>query len=214
MSYYEYNGLKVTKGNLKIGNDTLIFNMGSATDCPSLKLGYCKLGKKCYAYKAERLYPNVKPYRDKQASYWKFVTSRSFIADFTEIMRKHKRALKDIKYLRLNEAGDFYSQHCVAKLSAISLWLKRLFNITVYTYTARKDLDFSTAHFLVKGSSNDVGNNGKSIARPKLELEKQGTFEHGMYYENEQHFALCEGNCRTCSLCKKKNNTNIVFPIH
>ena len=46
-----------SEGNLKIPSSTAIFNMGSATDCPSLKLGLCKAyfnGKHiCYAKKAE-----------------------------------------------------------------------------------------------------------------------------------------------------------------
>ena len=209
MSYYEHNGLKVSKGNLKIGKDTLIFNMGSATDCPSLKLGYCKLGKKCYAYKAENMYPQVKPYRDKQARYWKACFSNDFIVDFGNILKKYPKALKDIKYLRLNESGDFYSQACIDKLSTISSYLKVLFNITTYTYTARKDLDFSKAHFLVKGSSNNAGNNGKCIARPAAKLISGSN----IYYERGKQYELCVGDCRECYLCKRKNNVDIVFKI-
>ena len=64
------NGFYYTIGNKKIGNDTLIFNMGSATDCPSKKLGLCRHCDKCYALKAERQYPQVRPFRDRQADYW------------------------------------------------------------------------------------------------------------------------------------------------
>ena len=216
MSYLKYNDLEVSIGNRKIGNDTLIFNMGSATDCPSLKLGYCKLGKKCYAFKAERLYPNAKPYRDRQAKYWLNTSAHDIALDIFGLLQKYKMAASRIKYIRLNESGDFYSQECIEKLSKVVNILSgsKFKHITFYTYTARKDLDFKDAEFLVKGSSNDAGNNGKCIARPKPELDKQGTFTHGMFYYKEEHFALCEGDCRTCMTCKRKNDINIVFAIH
>jgi len=216
MSYLKYNKLEVSIGNLKIGNDTLIFNMGSATDCPALKLGFCKLGKKCYAYKAERLYPEAKPYRDRQAKYWLNTGAHDIALDIFGLLNKYKKAASRIKYIRLNESGDFYSQECIEKLDTIVDILSgsKFKHITFYTYTARKDLNFKKAKFLVKGSSNNVGNNGKSIARPKSELDEQGTFEHGMFYYKEEHFALCAGDCRECSLCKCKNGANIVFAIH
>lgn len=44
---YKQGQLEVKLGNKKIGNDTLIFNMGSAAECPSKSRGFCKLGKKC-----------------------------------------------------------------------------------------------------------------------------------------------------------------------
>ena len=59
MSNYRYNDLLLSNGNSKIGNDTMILNMGSAMNCPSKKLGLCKLGSKCYALKAEKLYKPV-----------------------------------------------------------------------------------------------------------------------------------------------------------
>lgn len=208
--YFKHNGLSLALGNLKIGNDTLIFNMGSATDCPSLKRGYCKLGKKCYAYKAEHRYKGCKPYRDRQAKYWQECFASDFIVDFANILEKHPRALKDIKYLRLNESGDFYSQACIKKLSTISVWLLINHGIITYTYTAREDLNFKKAHFLVKGSSNNAGNNGECIAVPGSKLVAGSD----IYYENGKQYELCKGDCRVCYLCKNKNGINIVFELH
>jgi hypothetical protein len=56
------------EGNRKIPKSTAIFNMSSALNCPSKKLGLCKAasqGAKCYARKAEILYPQVLPYRER-----------------------------------------------------------------------------------------------------------------------------------------------------
>ena len=41
--------IKVRNGNSKIGKDTFILNITSATDCPTKKLGLCKIPKLCYA---------------------------------------------------------------------------------------------------------------------------------------------------------------------
>ena len=50
-------GSLLSEGNIKIPSTTAIFNMTSAKDCPSLKLGLCKAfhnGKNiCYAKKSE-----------------------------------------------------------------------------------------------------------------------------------------------------------------
>ena len=208
-TYLKHNGLNLAVGNLKIGNDTVILNMGSAMDCPSLKLGFCKLGKKCYAYKAEHMYPGVKPYRDKQADYWLTNTANHIICNLYTIAGKHEKVWSRIKYLRLNEAGDFYSQACVTKLNQIAKWLHDNYGITTYTYTAREDLDFKDAYFLVKGSSNDVGNNGKSIARLKPEFD-----ENGIYHEKGKLYQECLGDCSKCTLCKEKNDIDICFAIH
>ena len=209
MSYLKHNGLLLANGNLKIGNDTLILNMGSATECPALKLGYCKLGKSCYAYKAERMYKNVKPYRDRQAHYWLNHSAFEIITDFDVVASKHKKIWARTKYLRLNESGDFYSRACIAKLNVIASYLKDHYNITTYTYTARKDLYFKDAYFLVKGSSNEVGNNGKSIARNKPNFD-----ENGLYHEAGKAYHECKGDCSICTYCKEKNDIDICFAIH
>lgn len=71
--YYTANGLTLSNGNTKIGPDTMVLNLTSATDCPSRRLGLCQLDNPadCYALKAERhYYTTVLPYRRRQAAYW------------------------------------------------------------------------------------------------------------------------------------------------
>ena len=84
----KFNKLEVSMGNLKIGKDTIIFNMGSATECPSRKNGMCKLGNKCYAIKAEISYPDCKPYRDRQKSYWLNSDIGQIISDFQYMINR------------------------------------------------------------------------------------------------------------------------------
>lgn len=93
-------------GNAKIGNDTIIINMSSAKGCMSLSLGLCTLGARgqCYALNPEQRYPEkVGAYRERQAEQWHCMTPLA-IAD---VLKKIKKALPSIKYVRMNEAGEF-----------------------------------------------------------------------------------------------------------
>lgn len=198
-------------GNTKLGMDTLIFNMGSATDCPSKALGLCKLCRVCYALKAERLYPGCLPYRTRQQGYWLKSDLTRVLHDFVILLSKGKRA-QNIKYLRLNESGDFHTQACVEKAELLARHLKALFGIKTYTYSARSDLDFSNCRALmVKGSGHDKGNNGRTIARPKAMLAAPN---HVTTTIDGHKYFVCPADCRKCTMCKEHNNLNIVFAIH
>jgi hypothetical protein len=200
----------LSNGNRKIGNDTIIFNMTSAHDCPSRKLGLCKLGKKCYADKAERLYPAVLPYRNRQACYWE---ANDAITIANDILKLANSKRKPVKYFRLSEAGDFKNQEDVDKAELIAMHLEK-HGITSYTYTARSDLDFSgCVSLLVKGSSHTAGNNGMTIARPKETLKTAQAFGE-LYRENGRTFFVCPGDCKICTACKVNNKLNVVFAIH
>ena len=207
MPYFKKEGCEVSQGNLKLGKDTLIFNMGSAAECPSKKLGLCKLGLKCYAHKAEVVYPGCLPYRVRQAEYWKVTPAKRIASALISIIKGRKAG---IKFIRFNEAGDFYKQADITKLARVAEMVKAETGVVTYGYTARKDLNFGkVTSFLVKGSSNNSGNNGRTIARHADKLNGQKDYtEDGVYY------VRCPGDCRTCSLCKVKNNVNIVFPLH
>jgi len=180
-------------GNLKLGNDTLTFNMTPATDCPSRNLGLCKVGKKCYALKAEKTWKNVLPYRVKQSILWDVITAKEFV----EMVLATRR--KNIKYLRINEAGDFRCQADVEKLNVIAKELK-LIGITTYLYTARTDLVFKDCEFVLNGSSWMADNEFRYIpkgTKPGLDVN-----------------FICPGDCRTCNLCKSKSGLIIGVEAH
>ena len=209
MPYFKLRGCQVSQGNLKLGRDTLIINMGSAKDCPSKRLGFCKLGLQCYAHKAEVLYKNVEPYRNRQAAYWVTRNAGAIASDLIDIINKLNKKSRVIKYIRFNESGDFYHQKDVQKLDKLASYVFAATGVIFYGYTARKDLDFTGLCFHVKGSSNDAGNNGRTIARHPDKLDGQSA-----YIEAGTQFARCPGDCRTCNLCKVRNGINIVFPLH
>lgn len=191
----------ITFGNHKLGDDTAIFNMSTAIDCPSRKLGMCEVinkGIKCYAEKPERQYHHCVPAaRARQQDVWRSTSAHELL---TKWSAKINRRRKETHYLRFNEAGDFHDQQDVEKLSYIASGLKPL-GITTYGYTARKDLDFRNAKFLVKGSGHDRGNNGRTIVLRKGEPVPDG-------------YLVCPGNCRRCDLCRKDYPWNIAFRKH
>jgi len=202
---YKLNsGLAMALGNRKL--DDLIFNMGSATQCPSMIKGFCKLGLNCYALKAEKMYPACLPSRVRQESYWLNNSAKKIADDILTLAAKHKRAFRNVTAIRFNEAGDFHSQACVDKLDKVAGYVRAVTGWMVYGFTARKDLDFSkVVSFLVKGSSHDAGNNGTAIARHPKYIEA---------YEQSSEYYVCPGSCRKCSVCKQANGANVVFPLH
>jgi len=214
---WRQGGLEVKQGNFKIGRDTLILNMGSAVRCPSRKRGFCKLGNKCYALKAEKLHTNHVPaYRNRQEKYWRGHGAVDIECDFMKLLetRKHKKKPlhRSIKYLRVNESGDFWSQACVQKLNHLAHYLWEQYGIKTYTYTARKDLDFNGVHFNIKGSSF-MAPHGMTITRPKAWLEAQGDLKTGFYLEAMTLYKVCPMDCRKCKVCLDQTS-NVVFPLH
>ena len=203
--------IRLKFGNHKLGDDTAVFNMSTAKECPSKKLGLCPLyngttkikykngnGLMCYAEKAEQLYPtHVPAYRRAQQAYWQDTPAERILQD---IAKRVESRWKPTRYFRYNESGDFHDQSDIGKLSYIAEGLGTL-NITTYGYSARSDLDFSNAKFLVKGSGNTKGNNGACTVVETNERPPEG-------------YLVCPGDCRKCNLCKIDRGHNIAFKKH
>jgi len=185
-----------TNGNRKIGKDTLIFNMNSASDCPSEKLGLCALADKCYAKKAEKQYPAVLPFRRRQEKAWESTTTVEFVETFMAVVKSKKK--NPIKYFRFSESGDFKSQGDVTKMSIIARLLNEQ-GITTYGYTARNDLVLTELqkYATVQGS----GFMGSNEFRPVMEFTGK----------NPQ----CNGSdCSKCTLCKVGRRSTIEVLVH
>lgn len=192
--------IKIKYGNHKLGDDTAIFNMCAAEDCPSKKLGLCKVVEKgitCYADKAERIYKHVKPYRRCQQAYWQTESATSITRD---IIHKIQNRRKETRYFRFNESGDFNDQSDVTKLSEVAARLKTI-GITTYGYSARSDLCYVGVEFLIKGSGFNGCPNGSTTV-----IEKDDAIPEG-YLE-------CPGSCKKCNLCKIDVPHNIAFRKH
>ena len=174
--------------------------MGPAKTCPSRINGTCKViekGFKCYAEKAEDQYPSTVPaYRQAQEDYWRSTPSPRI---FGEIVKKIKGRRKVTKYLRFNESGDFHNQRDIKKLSEIARGLKSI-GVTTYGNTARSDLDFSRAEFLVKGSGFNSKNGQTTV------IERNEKLPEG--------YIICPGSCKSCDICKKSTKTNVAYIKH
>jgi hypothetical protein len=198
-SFCKLNGL-LAEGNIKIPTTTAIFNMSSARECPSLKLGLCKAyvdGKHvCYAKKSEvASRPTVLPYRRRQEKYWLSVTADEFIAEFLLI---NALKVQPFTALRFNEAGDFHSQACVDKAERIATVLKR-YGIVCYGYTSRSDLDYSKVKNMVISGSGFM----KEGITNEFRIIKSKD-------EKPKGYGVCPMSCKKCKKCQKRGSKTVV----
>jgi hypothetical protein len=195
----------IQAGNIKIPKETAIFNMSSATDCASLRLGKCKAmvekdGKMvtiCYALKSEKSYrPNVLPYRRRQEKFWRNTSAELFVIQFLII-----NARKKVKFdkIRLNEAGDFHEQSCVDKAEKIARILSK-FGIKVYCYTSRDDLDYTKVKSLVINAS---GFQAPGLVNEFMMIEKNKPWPKG--------YAKCPADCTICDRCSIRGKKTFVI---
>ncbi len=189
----------IAAGNHKLPNTTAIFNLSSATDCPSRKLNLCKAiinGKTiCYALKAEKRFPYALPYRKRQAMFWKRTVAKKFSEQFLALNDRKKNKFTA---LRFNESGDFYSQSSLDKAENIATELKK-YNIKCYCYTSRSDLNFSKVRNLI------VSGSGFRKDGVKNEFRIIGKHE-----EIPPGYALCPMSCKKCNRCQKVGMKTVV----
>lgn len=79
-------------GNAKVGDSTLIINMGPALECPSAERNLCPIAGKCYAARDEILYKQTGPYRVRQKGYWLSTAAEQIAFDIQEIFEGYERA--------------------------------------------------------------------------------------------------------------------------
>lgn len=189
----------VSFGNHKLPNTTMIFNMSSASGCPSRKRKLCKVPGICYGVKIEKYAPRYREYTERQGVYWKSHSAKQICVDFYDLINRHQ---DPIRHFRFNESGDFHNQDCIDKLSEIATFLLLNKRIITYGYSARGDLDFSNATFFCKSSGHCNGNHGQTVVfDPAVEQPPDGFF-------------VCPGDCRSCTACKISTKLNIAFKKH
>ena len=190
----------ISRGNTKVPYP--IFNLCAARECPSRAAGLCLVADRCYADKAERIYPQVLPYRRRQAELWSLVTPAQFAA-VVQIL--HDRARSPFPAFRFNEAGDVATQGDVDKLGDIAERLAS-FGVQAYTYTANDRLDWSGAarYLTVNGSgphfAGVAGIGNRFVAAPRGAIPADAT--------------VCAGDCRRCRLCLTARGRTIWVALH
>lgn len=113
--------ITLSTGNRKLKKtekiDFLIWNLPAEKTCP-FSTAECR--KKCYAKKAEKLYPQVLPCRENNLAESK---KEGFIQSMIEAIEPHLlKAEKKGKaiFFRIHESGDFYSREYFAKWITIA----------------------------------------------------------------------------------------------
>lgn len=184
-------------GNRKLPTETLIVNITSAKNCPSEKLGLCKCSDVCYAKKCERIYKN---YLNKN----EIVESYMYLWDNEDIINMLIHYIIyspiKIKYVRLNEAGDFPDQQSIERWSKIGNWLYKVFGIKTYCYTCREDLNFKGVKFIVNASSLNM-----TAHRWFLCVNKKS------FDQLPKDAIKCKGDCRKCKLCFDSKYQGIIY---
>src|SRR5574343_650785 len=97
--------MKLSRGNRKLKQGYLIWNLPAVKTCPG-STAICR--KLCYARKAERVYPDVLPCR---MSNYHDSKKESFTDDMIMLIEKTLKTYKKFNgYFRVHESGDFYNQ--------------------------------------------------------------------------------------------------------
>lgn len=181
-----------------------IFNIPAIITCPNAT-DNCK--KYCYAKKAERVYPQVLPSRQRNL---RSTFKSSFVSNMVNLL-EHRRS----KLVRIHESGDFYNQHYFDKWVDIASQLK---DKTFLAYTQNYSLDISNLpdNFTLYWSVWD-----DSVGIPD-----QGSFayvidnNHGIINNKyAQNYHLCEKGkgsdlkCHQCMYCFEGKG-NVAFKLH
>jgi hypothetical protein len=150
----------LTFGNNKVANNTGIFNMNSATDCPNADsteenqadTGVCQVPwEDCYAHKSENIYPDALKKRRLQEYLWDCVNPEMFAEALLNVKSRKRSAFK---HLRVSESGDFRHNGDIRAWDEIARRLDG--EINVYTYSASHKLSAwdTVEHFTVNQSNN------------------------------------------------------------
>jgi hypothetical protein len=141
----------ISYGNKKIADNTAIFNVGAATDCPNLGTEFCQVAEsECYAKNSETVFPGSLDYRRKQQIIWEHLDPVTWAKAF----RMHyNRKRSEVSTIRLNESGDSQHRQDLLKADEIARQLDDI--VDVYTYSASSWLDWDEVDHFVVDRSND-----------------------------------------------------------
>jgi len=181
----------------------LIWNLPSQETCPK-STEECR--KWCYAKKAERIYPQVLPFR--RDNLWHSKT-RSFVLNMFNIISNHiKRDRTKPEQVRIHESGDFYNQDYLNDWIELSKQFpKQIF----YAYTKSYHLDFSKRpkNFIVLLSDDN-----KKLSKYNNKFDGIASVSNKIDLKSSSW--NCLGDCKICTYCYSKPNVfkNLFFNKH
>lgn len=189
-------------GNRKLPTTTAIFNLPAVKTCPNATKECIKY---CYARKAERMYPQVLPFRNRNLKKSKQKNFVKLISD--ELSHKQK-----ITAIRAHESGDIYSQSYFDKWVNIANKFKdKIFY--AYTKSFWVDLKNKPSNFIMIASDDMKKYSNQQLK--KMGYDGRSRVENKGYVAKKGEF-ICPGSCKSCTMCYSKSSKfkNIVFHKH
>ena len=200
----------------------LAWNLPAVKTCP-YATELCK--KRCFARKAERMYPQVTPCRECNLAETKKPT---FVADAIAAIKAY--AAKDkcqgkLLTVRIHTSGDFYSEAYLRKWIAIANHFKNNTKIQFQAYTKSvsyfkhhylryKNLDNINIH-IVYSAWDDTRQEDLSFARAlKLPIFYATTKEKATEVAKSGVYRCPQSNDGSCKECYKNNHKLIVVSYH
>jgi hypothetical protein len=191
--------ISISNGNKKLsGNKFYIFNLPAEKTCPG-STEFCR--NKCYAKKAEKIYPSVLPCRMNNLNESK---EKDFSSKVINFLNKNKKR----EFFRIHEAGDFYDQNYLNK------WIEITNNfpeIKFLAFTKSFNLDFSNVPKNLQLVMSIMPDTTKEAPK-KFPTAYAGNCK-GM---NKEKTLECPGSCTNCGMCwdLSKTKLNVHFNIH
>lgn len=192
--------IKLSRGNRKMSN-VLIFNLPAQKTCPG-STPECRA--KCYAMKAERLYPQARACRAEQLIE---TTSPDFALDMVHaIIAETSKYKKFSGYFRIHESGDFY---CQAYLDDWKYIVSQFPEIHFLAFTKSFHLDYSNIPSNLQIVSSVFSDTtGQPI--PNTPIAYAGMAG------KQADWIQCQGSCTDCKACWHLSETgnNVHFNMH
>ena len=209
-----------TNGNRKLQNtDTIrymIWNLPAVKTCP-FRTEMCE--KSCYARKAERIYPQVLPAREKNYS---DSLENEFVENMIYTIEKYlnSKAFSGKKCVfRIHESGDFYSVEYAEKWVEIAkhftnddriVFLAYTKSITFFDFTALPENLVARSSIWKDTAPDKI----EFTAKNNIPIYTAGTEMEVVQMKNNG-FRVCKcENCSNCKMCWNKNIKNITCKIH
>lgn len=193
--------MHISTGNMKM-KDVLIFSIPAVITCP-YHTEQCK--QRCYAKKAERLYPQTLParHRNLEATH-----ETTFAADMIAEIYKMNSKRKKYKMFRIHESGDFYNE------KYFQAWLKVIVEFPEIQFLAFTKSTFVKKYLDVLPDNLQLfysvwPDTVKENIVYELPLAMAGDCKR-LY--NKDVFE-CKGNCNECWHCFTKRK-DVHFKIH
>lgn len=211
-------------GNKKLQNTNnvrfMIWNLPAVKTCP-FRTSMCE--KSCYARKAERVYPQVLPSRERN---FRDSLEDDFAGNmiYTVEALLNSRAYKGkTVYFRIHESGDFYNLEYAKKWVEVARHFSEDNRIIFEAYT--KSISFMIAagygtpawptNFIIRASVWD------DTKKDALKLIDSYNFQIYTAFPAQDFEKLAKGyteckceDCATCGKCYKRDDHKIAVRIH